>query len=192
MIYVYLLSILIARVVQAVFSKMSSNKAGNIAVTVRYTAYQYTLSAVLGLVLVLGSLSELKIDLPTAAIALLSGASLFFSTFFSIYGMKSGTVSLVSMFSTAGLLVPVAAGVFLFDQPVSLLQGVGTAVFVINQFATKLTALLPPVFLFTFINGGGTVISTLVAAAMYKEKLSVYSILGVIIGIGAMVIIKLC
>ena len=66
------------------------------------------------------------------------------------------------------------------------------AVFVINQFATKLTALLPPVFLFTFINGGGTVISTLVAAAMYKEKLSVYSILGVIIGIGAMVIIKLC
>ena len=295
MIYVYLLSILIARVVQAVFSKMSSNKAGNIAVTVRYTSYQYTLSAVLGLVLVLGSLSGLKIDLPTAAIALLSGASLFFSTFFSIYGMKSGTVSLVSMFSTAGLLVPVAAGVFLFDQPVSLLQGVGTAVFfvsawlliknsentyngfslktflllmgamlangltmlaqqmythyvpngsislfsllsfgiaaaagypaalimgrrqadggekvrlgktlyicgaalaaavfVINQFATKLTALLPPVFLFTFINGGGTVISTLVAAAMYKEKLSVYSILGVIIGIGAMVIIKLC
>lgn len=297
MIYVYLLSILIARVVQAIFSKMSSNKAGNIAVTVRYTAYQYTLSAVLGLVLVLGSLSELKIDLPTVAIALLSGASLFFSTFFGIYGMKSGTVSLVSMFSTAGLLVPVAAGVFLFDQPVSLLQGVGTAVFfvsawlliknsentyngfslktflllmgamlsngltmlaqqmythyvpngsislfsllsfgiaaaagypaalimgrrqaeadggekvrlgktlyicgaalaaavfVINQFATKLTALLPPVFLFTFINGGGTVISTLVAAAMYKEKLSVYSILGVIIGIGAMVIIKLC
>lgn len=97
MIYVYLLSILIARVVQAVFSKMSSNKAGNIAVTVRYTAYQYTLSAVLGLVLVLGSLSGLKIDLPTAAIALLSGASLFFSTFFSIYGMKSGTVSLVSI-----------------------------------------------------------------------------------------------
>ena len=31
------------------------------------------------------------------------------------------------------------------------------AVFVINQFATTLTALLPPVFLFTFINGGGDI-----------------------------------
>lgn len=65
------------------------------------------------------------------------------------------------------------------------------AVFVINQFATKLTALLPPVFLFTFINGGGTIISTLAAAAIYKEKLSVYSILGVIIGICSMIMIKL-
>ena len=41
---------------------------------------------------------------------------------------------------------------------------------------------LMAVFLFTFINGGGTIISTLAAAAIYKEKLSVYSILGVIIG----------
>lgn len=65
------------------------------------------------------------------------------------------------------------------------------AVFVINQFATSLTALLPPVFLFTFINGGGTIISTLVAAVMYKEKLSLYSILGVIIGLSSMTIIKL-
>lgn len=46
-------------------------------------------------------------------------------------------------------------------------------------------------FLFTFINGGGTIISTLAAAAIYKEKLSVYSILGVIIGICSMIMIKL-
>mgnify|MGYP004508848841 FL=1 len=294
MIYVYLLSILAARVVQAVFSKLSSNEANNIVLTVKYTAYQYSVSAALGLILLLADMSNLKIDLPTLGIALLSGVSLFFSTFFSIYGMKSGTVSLVSMFGTAGLLVPIIAGVFLFGQPVSILQGVGTAiffvsawlliknskntyngfslktlllligamlangltmlaqqmytyyvpngsislfsflsfgsvaaaglptafamgksekyksgdlklgktlyicgialaaaVFVINQFATKLTALLPPVFLFTFINGGGTIISTLAAAAIYKEKLSVYSILGVIIGICSMIMIKL-
>lgn len=232
MIYVYLFSILAARVVQAVFSKLSSNEANNIVLTVKYTAYQYSVSAALGLILLLADMSNLKIDLPTLGIALLSGVSLFFSTFFSIYGMKSGTVSLVSMFGTAGLLVPIIAGVFLFGQPVSILQGVGTAiffvsawlptafamgksekyksedlklgktlyicgialaaaVFVINQFATKLTALLPPVFLFTFINGGGTIISTLAAAAIYKEKLSVYSILGVIIGICSMIMIKL-
>ena len=294
MIYIYLFSILIARVIQAIFSKLSSKETENIVQTVKYTAYQYTVSALLGLVLLLTDISGIKIDLPTIAIALLSGISLFFSTFFTIYGMKSGTVSLVSMFSTAGLLVPIIAGAFMFKQPVSLVQWVGivlsflsawllikssentyngfnfktfllligamlsngltmlaqqmythyvpggnislfsflsfgavtifgvptalamgrseknadldknlsktlyicgfalaVAVFVINQFATSLTALLPPVFLFTFINGGGTIISTLVAAVMYKEKLSLYSILGVIIGLSSMIIIKL-
>lgn len=112
MIYVYLFSILAARVVQAVFSKLSSNEANNIVLTVKYTAYQYSVSAALGLILLLADMSNLKIDLPTLGIALLSGVSLFFSTFFSIYGMKSGTVSLVSMFGTAGLLVPIIAGVF--------------------------------------------------------------------------------
>lgn len=294
MIYIYLFSILIARVIQAIFSKLSSKETENIVQTVKYTAYQYTVSALLGLVLLLTDISGIKIDLPTIAIALLSGISLFFSTFFTIYGMKSGTVSLVSMFSTAGLLVPIIAGAFMFKQPVSLVQWVGivlfflsawllikssentyngfnfktfllligamlsngltmlaqqmythyvpggnislfsflsfgavtifgvptalsmgrsekntdldknlsktlyicgfalaVAVFVINQFATSLTALLPPIFLFTFINGGGTIISTLVAAVMYKEKLSLYSILGVIIGLSSMIIIKL-
>lgn len=278
MIYVYLFSILIARVVQAIFSKRSSNEVDNIVLTVKYTAYKYAVSAGFGLILLLTDISNIRFDLPTVSIAALSGVSLFFSTFFSIYGMKNGTVSLVSMFGTAGLLVPIIAGVFLFNQPVSLMQGIGTAiffvsawlliknskntysrfnfktfllligsmlangttmlaqqmythyvpngsislfsflsfgivaaaglptalvmgktvkqalaaaVFVINQFATTLTALLPPVFLFTFINGGGTIISTLVAAVMYKEKLSVYSILGVIIGIGSMIMIKM-
>ena len=294
MVYFYLLSILTARVIQAVFSKRSSNEVDNVALTVKYTAYKCAVSAGFGLILLLTDISSIRLDLPTVSIAVLSGVSLFFSTFFSIYGMKSGTVSLVSMFGTAGLLVPIIAGGFLFYQPISLMQGIGTAiffvsawlliknskntyngfslktfllllgsmlangttmlaqqmythyvpngsiglfsflsfgtvaaaglaaalvmgktekyqgenlklgktlyicgialaaaVFVINQFATTLTALLPPVFLFTFINGGGTIISTLVAAVIYKEKLSVYSILGVIIGIGSMVMIKL-
>ena len=134
MIYVYLFSILAARVVQAVFSKLSSNEANNIVLTVKYTAYQYSVSAALGLILLLADMSNLKIDLPTLGIALLSGVSLFFSTFFSIYGMKSGTVSLVSMFGTAGLLVPIIAGVFLFGQPVSILQGVGTAIFFVSAW----------------------------------------------------------
>ena len=134
MIYVYLFSILAARVVQAVFSKLSSNEANNIVLTVKYTAYQYSVSAALGLILLLADMSNLKIDLPTLGIALLSGVSLFFSTFFSIYGMKSGTVSLVSMFGTAGLLVPIIAGGFLFGQPVSILQGVGTAIFFVSAW----------------------------------------------------------
>lgn len=63
MIYVYLFSILAARVVQAVFSKLSSNEANNIVLTVKYTAYQYSVSAALGLILLLADMSNLKIDL---------------------------------------------------------------------------------------------------------------------------------
>lgn len=200
MIYVYLFSILIARVVQAIFSKRSSNEVDNIALTVKYTAYKCAVSAGFGLILLLTDISNIGFDLPTVSIAALSGVSLFFSTFFSIYGMKSGTVSLVSMFGTAGLPTALVMGKTEKYKGENIKLGktlyicgiaLAAAVFVINQFATTLTALLPPVFLFTFINGGGTIISTLVAAVMYKEKLSVYSILGVIIGIGSMIMIKM-
>ena len=53
MIYVYLFSILIARVVQAIFSKRSSNEVDNIVLTVKYTAYKCAVSAGFGLILLL-------------------------------------------------------------------------------------------------------------------------------------------
>ena len=65
------------------------------------------------------------------------------------------------------------------------------AVFVINQFATLATPLVPSVVLFTLINGGATIISAIVGAIMYKEKFSVQSIIGLVLAIGALVIIKM-
>ena len=74
------------------------------------------------------------------------------------------------------------------------LLGMGTvlavAVFVINQLATLSTTLVPPVILFTLINGGSTIIGAIVAAICFHEKLTVRSVLGIVIGVGAMVIIK--
>ena len=210
--------------------------------------------------------------------------------------MKSGTVSLSSMFGTAGMIIPLIAGVFLFNQPIHAMQWVGVAlffvaawlligsskkiytnfsfktlllligtllanggtmlaqqmftayvpdgdvsvfsflsfgiisilglimflfvknkktydaeettgsskktlvicgialavaVFVINQLATFSTLLVSPVILFTFINGGGTIISTVVAAILYKEKLSRRTVAGVVLGILSLVVIKL-
>jgi drug/metabolite transporter (DMT)-like permease len=65
------------------------------------------------------------------------------------------------------------------------------SVFVINQLATISTVLVSPVILFTFINGGGTVISTLVAAVVYKEKICKKTAVGIIAGIASLVIIKM-
>lgn len=64
------------------------------------------------------------------------------------------------------------------------------AVFLINQLATLSTPLISSVVLFTLINGGATVISALVGAIMYKEKLSVKGIIGLVLGIGALVLVQ--
>lgn len=290
---VFLGIILLARVVQAIFDKRSSNEVQGLGMTAVYSAYKFSISALLGLVLLLPVLGQVQITPLAVGISLLSGLSLLVAGFCSIYAMKSGTVSLVSMFSTAGLLVPVLAGALWFDQPVRPLQIVGmalffaaawllmrssraaypafslktvalllgamlsngatmlaqqlytrcvpqgsvalfsfvsfacvavlglplalvlrrlpeersrplglnrtlllcgaalaAALFVINQLATTLTAALPPVVLFTVINGGATIISTLVAAILYGERLTVRSVAGVLLGILSMVIVK--
>ena len=64
------------------------------------------------------------------------------------------------------------------------------AVFIINQLATLSTELVLPAILFAFINGGSTIIAAIVAAVGFHEKLTIRSILGIIIGVIALVIIK--
>lgn len=65
------------------------------------------------------------------------------------------------------------------------------AVFVIQQLVTYLTPLMSSALLFTLVNGSATVIAAIVGAAMYKEKLTVKSVCGVILGIGAMIVMKM-
>lgn len=65
------------------------------------------------------------------------------------------------------------------------------AVFIINQFATMATPLISAVVLFALINGGATVISAIVGAVMFREKLSLQTIIGVLLSIGALVVIQI-
>ncbi len=65
------------------------------------------------------------------------------------------------------------------------------AVFVIQQIVTMLTPLLSSAVLFTFVNGGATVIAAIVGAVVYKEKLTLKSVIGIVLGISAMVCIKI-
>ena len=65
------------------------------------------------------------------------------------------------------------------------------AVFVINQLATLATALIPPVILFTFINGGSTIIAAIVASVIFKEKITLQSAFAIVLGIISLVIIKI-
>lgn len=65
------------------------------------------------------------------------------------------------------------------------------AVFVIQQLVTLLTPLLSSAVLFTFVNGGATVVAALVGAIVYKEKITVKSACGIILGVVAMICIKI-
>ncbi len=65
------------------------------------------------------------------------------------------------------------------------------AVLGISQISTVASAAIPVAVLFPVSDGGGTVISAVVAAVLFKEKLTVKSLLGVLIGIGGLVMIKL-
>lgn len=64
------------------------------------------------------------------------------------------------------------------------------ALFFVNQLATEATKLVPSAVLFTFINGGNTLIAAIIGAAVFKEKLGVKGVAGIIIGIASLIIIK--
>lgn len=65
------------------------------------------------------------------------------------------------------------------------------AVFVIQQLVTLITPVMSSALLFTLVNGSATVIAAIVGAIMYKEKITVKSFFGLVIGITALIIIKL-
>lgn len=289
---IYIVIILLCRVAQHLCSKTASNSVGTVPSFLKYCTFRNLLSGALGLVLIILGGNGFKCDRLTLLISCFSGFMMTCSTIFGTLALKTGTVALSSMFGTAGLLIPCVAGIFLFDEPMSLGQWGGmllffvaayllissskqafrkftlktflllvgvmlsegltmlsqqlfanlrpngdvsvfsflsfgilgfamliptvfvstvkkplegepltakilligavlsVAIFLINQLATLSAAIVSPVVLFTFINGGSTVIGSIVAAVFFKEKLTPKSILGIILGVGALIIIK--
>ncbi len=65
------------------------------------------------------------------------------------------------------------------------------AVFVIQQLVTMLTPVMSSAVLFTLVNGGATVIAAIVGAVVYKEKITLKSGIGIVLGILALIAIKI-
>ncbi len=65
------------------------------------------------------------------------------------------------------------------------------AVFGISQISTIASAIIPVAVLFPISDGGSMVISAIVSATLFKEKLTLKSICGITLGILAIVMIKL-
>lgn len=292
MVGVYIFIILVLRVFQAFFLKRSSNEVNGTVALIGFNSFKGVISAVFGMLLIVFERSSWKIDWLTVLIATFSGVSMFLTSWLCMLALKSGTLGLMSMFSTAGVIIPIFVGFFLFQEPVTYMQFIGLAiffvsaylligeskniynnfnyktlllligvliangstmlsqkmftefvpygnvsmfsflsfaivsffscvyylfiakinksniklfsknfiicgtvlaivVFLISQLATIATALISPVILFSFICGGDTIISTMVAAVAYKEKITKKAALGIIIGVFSLVLIKL-
>ncbi|MBQ7045500.1 MAG: DMT family transporter [Clostridia bacterium] len=293
MVIFYLITIILGRTLQGIFYKPASSSMPNARTYIGFTSFQFLCAGIPCFLLIIFS-GGLKIDLLTLGLATSLGLCMLLGGFCSLFAMKSGTVSLSSMFSSAGLIVPLIAGIILFGQPIRLLQwfgvglffvssyfligsskkiytnfsfktiflligsllfsggsalsqqlftyyvpdgditvftflsfivtsalgaivclftknkeqnisldkrsfkaltvcgiALGVAIFLINLSATALTKLISPVILFTFANGSFTIISTLFGAVLYKEKITLQSVIGIILGIASLVIIKL-
>ena len=170
-----------------------------------YSTYRMAIPAALGLVLLLVAENGFRFDWKTVLIATFSGVMLFLSGVCSIFGMKSGTVSLNSIFGTAWMLIPMLAGIFLFDQPVRPLQWAAVALFFIAawllvrsskrvyaNFSFKTVLLLVGSL---FSNGCTMLAQQLFAQLVSKGDVNAFSCLSfgvlALLGIAALIGIKL-
>lgn len=137
-------------------------------------------------------------------VLLAEGCTMLSQQMFSYY-VKDGNVSVFSFlsFSVLGLALTLfipfvnrnAKNKTENPAPLSkklLLIGFiqAVAVFIINQLATLASAMVSPAVLFTFINGGSTIIGSIVAAVFFKEKFTPRSVVGIVLGVTALVAIK--
>lgn len=110
--------------------------------------------------------------------------SVFSLLSFGIVGISLLLLTIVMNKKNTEESKPLSKGLLIYGAILS------AAVFIINQLATISTVLVPPTVLFAFINGGSTIIAAVVAAVCFKERLTIRSVCGVLLGVAALVIVK--
>ncbi len=110
-----------------------------------------------------------------------------------VYSFLQFAITAMVLFVVA-LLLTMKAKVKLFVPNKKLMSMTiisAGALFGISQLATMASAVVPIAVLFPISDGGGMIISALVADLVYKEKLNSKSVLGIIVGISGILCMKL-
>ncbi len=131
-----------------------------------------------------------------------NGCTMLFQTLFKSY-VPEGNVSVFSFlqfFVPAAILFIIS---FTYSKGVHVeipklerkllghTLGASVAVFGVSQLSTIASQFIPIAVLFPISDGGHTIIAALVAAVVYKEKLTLRSVSGVLIGVIGLIMIKL-
>ena len=104
------------------FNKRSSGIVRGAPAYFAYGAYRYLLSGGMALVLLLFAGGFSGVSLKALAISAIGAVALGSNLFFGLEALKSGAMVLSSMAGSAGLLLPCVFGIFMFDEPMSLMQ----------------------------------------------------------------------
>lgn len=126
---IYIGIILLCRIAQNLSNKKTSNEISDMPLFVYYSGFRQIISAILSLFVILIGKKGFECNRLTVLISVLSGAMLILNMMCNIFAMKSGTIALCSIFSTAGLIVPCVAGIFVFGIPIKPMQWIGVAIF---------------------------------------------------------------
>ena len=193
--YSYFLIILLLRLPQNIFNKRSSGIVRGAPAYFAYGAYRYLLSGGMALVLLLFAGGFSGVSLKALAISAIGAVALGSNLFFGLEALKSGAMVLSSMAGSAGLLLPCVFGIFMFDEPMSLMQLFGILLLIFSGwlligYSKKLKGSFTPRTLLLLI---GSMLSngfTMVAQKMFSKYLpdvsvSVFSFLAFgLVGVG--------
>lgn len=193
--YSYFLIILLLRLPQNIFNKRSSGIVRGAPAYLAYGAYRYLLSGGMALVLLLFAGGFSGVSLKALAISAIGAVALGSNLFFGLEALKSGAMVLSSMAGSAGLLLPCVFGIFMFDEPMSLMQLFGILLLIFSGwlligYSKKLKGSFTPRTMLLLI---GSMLSngfTMVAQKMFSKYLpdvsvSVFSFLAFgLVGVG--------
>ena len=193
--YSYFLIILLLRLPQNIFNKRSSGIVRGAPAYFAYGAYRYLLSGGMALVLLLFAGGFSGVSLKALAISAIGAVALGSNLFFGLEALKSGAMVLASMAGSAGLLLPCVFGIFMFDEPMSLMQLFGILLLIFSGwlligYSKKLKGSFTPRTMLLLI---GSMLSngfTMVAQKMFSKYLpdvsvSVFSFLAFgLVGVG--------
>ncbi len=193
--YSYFLIILLLRLPQNLFNKRSSGIVRGAPAYFAYGAYRYLLSGGMALVLLLFAGGFSGVSLKALAISAIGAVALGSNLFFGLEALKSGAMVLSSMAGSAGLLLPCVFGIFMFDEPMSLMQLFGILLLIFSGwlligYSKKLKGSFTPRTMLLLI---GSMLSngfTMVAQKMFSKYLpdvsvSVFSFLAFgLVGVG--------
>ncbi len=133
--YIPLLFMLFLKFVQSVFDKRTSNEMKSAEAFLAYGSYSYALSAIMSLVyLLVTERGGFSISFAAILISAMGAVSLCLNVFCSLSALKNGAIVLVMLFSSAGLLVPSIAGIFLFNERMSIWQLCGIAMLIFAAY----------------------------------------------------------
>lgn len=132
--YSYLAIILLMKFVQKLYNKKTSVMIKGAVQYLGYGAYRYILSGAMALAFMLIAGGSGDIGLMSFAISALGALALTISIYCSLEAMKSGAIILVSLASSAGLLLPCIFGIFMFDEPMSAWQFIGIGLLLVSAY----------------------------------------------------------